>query len=74
VAGEDDVVAIEDNVVPVDALRDVSIRDWVLVNGRWVSTDEQPSVPRRRGRLRAALDAGLAAAARLPRPRRRRPD
>jgi hypothetical protein len=39
-------VSIEGDLVPVDQLG-LSIRDWVLVDGQWRSTDDKPVVPSR---------------------------
>ncbi|WP_433615177.1 hypothetical protein ACQP2P_10790 [Dactylosporangium sp. CA-139114] len=47
VPAHEDVVAIEDGVVPISHLTDGALRDWVLVDGRWRSTDDLQS-PRRR--------------------------
>ncbi|WP_432830938.1 helix-turn-helix domain-containing protein [Dactylosporangium sp. CA-092794] len=60
---EDDVVAIEDDVVPVAHLVDEPlqlVRDWHLVGGRWQSTDELQA---ERSRERWAARASRAWAA-----------
>jgi hypothetical protein len=70
---EDDVVVIEDDVVPVGELLNNPVRDWVLINGRWESTDGRP--PRKRRPWASALASvvtTVGAIKPLPWPWRRR--